>query len=217
MVEYAPRGDLFDLLSSFNQLPLLLARSYSKQMVEALAYLHGKGVAHLDVKLENFLLDTKFNIKLADFGASRMTAKDQQLNEQIGTTAYWSPQQNEQTSYNGFEADVFSLGVTIFLLVAGRMPFETASKDDEDYVHFYNHEEESFWQKHEEEMNPSSSTSFFKGDFKNLINGMLNCNPEERMTIEEVMNHPWLNISTDMVEKCGGIVAEFLKKKGMIN
>jgi serine/threonine protein kinase len=217
LMEHAPRGDLFDVLSHFGQLPSLIARFYAKQMVDAVAYLHGKGMAHLDVKLENILLDSKFEIKLADFGFSRVFYEDQLINERVGTPDYWSPDQIEQTFFNGLQSDVFSLGMAIFMLVAGRMPFESASKDDEYYVHFYNANEEEFWQMHEEEMNPSSSMSFFKDEFKSLINGMLKYKASERMTINEVMNHPWLKIAPEISEKCGGIVAEYLKKKGIIN
>jgi len=215
LMEFAPKGDLFDLLCDFIQMPYFLARSYARQMVEATAYLHGKGIAHQDIKLENFLLDSRFNIKLADFGFSRMTHTGQTSLEQVGTPHYWAPEQHEQTAFNGLEVDVFSLGVAIFLLVAGRMPFEEATKDDEYYVHFVNEDEENFWQKHEEEMNPSSGRPFFKDDFKTLINGMLRYKTAERMTINEVVTQPWLNVTSDMMEKCGGIVAEFLKKKGV--
>ena len=217
LMELAPKGDLFDLLSIFNQLPYILARSYARQMAEAVAYLHQKGIAHQDIKLENFLLDSKFNIKLADFGFSRMTNKEQTSTEQVGTPQYWSPEQHEQTPFNGTEVDVFNLGVAIFLLVAGKMPFEQATKDDEFYVHFINGEEEKFWQMREEEMSPSSGRSFFKDDFRTLMNGMLRYKASERMTIKEVVAQPWLNVTSEMMDKCGGIVAEFLKKKGVSN
>jgi carbon catabolite-derepressing protein kinase len=217
LTEFAPKGDLFDLLTCFTQMPLLLARSYARQMVEATVYLHGKGIAHQDIKLENFLLDSAFNIKLADFGFSRKTTNEQTSLEQVGTPHYWAPEQHEQVAFNGLEIDIFNLGVAIFLLVAGRMPFEQASKDDGYYINFINGDEAKFWQMHEEDLSPSSGRSFFKDDFRKLLNGMLCHKASERMTIKEVVTQPWLNLTSEIMEKCGGIVAEFLKKKGVDN
>ena len=173
LMEYAPRGDMFDLLTVFEQMPLLLARSYAKQMVQAVSHIHEKKIAHQDIKLENFLVDVRYKLKLADFGFSRVTSEEQAINEQVGTINYWSPEQHEKNAFNGFETDVFSLGMSIFMLVTGRMPFEKATVDDEYYVNFIKGEEDAFWQMHEEDFGPSSHRSFFKDDFKRLINGML--------------------------------------------
>jgi serine/threonine protein kinase len=216
LMEYAPYGDMFDLLTSFTSFPSFIARSYTKQMVDAVSYLHSRGIAHLDIKLENFLLDAKFGIKLGDFGFSRLTNDQQMLKEQVGTPDYWTAEQHEGKSFNALKVDVFNLGITLFLMVAGRMPFERATKDDDYYVHFFNGEAEKFWQMHEEDLNPSSSRQFFKEEFKSLINGMLRYNPAERMTIQAVASHPWLNLDSKMMEMSGGVVAEFLKKKGLI-
>ena len=214
--ELASVGDLFDLLCIFDSMPPMIARFYAKQMVEAVAYLHEeKGIAHRDIKLENVLIDDKFGTRLTDFGFSCKTDKETKLTDQAGTYEYSAPEQHEKAPYNGFEADIFSLGVAIFILVAGRMPFAAATKDDEFYVHFVNREEEKFWEMQEECVEYPSSQPFFKREFRELMNGMLRYRASERMTIKEVMDHPWLQISPKVYEKSGEVVGEFLKKKGV--
>lgn len=212
-MEYAPKGDLFDLLCNFNQMPIFLARSYARQMAEAIAYIHEEGIAHRDIKLENFLLDANFSIKLADFGAACKAEKGQLFCDKVGTAQYLAPEQHNNERYDAFEVDIFSLGVTIFTLVAGNMPFSEASKEEEFYVNFINESPEIFWDMHEELMGSASENPYFSKEFRDLINGMLCNDASQRMTIQEVLNHPWLRVKPECIAKSGEIVAEFYKKR----
>ena len=215
LLEYAAKGDLFDLIENFNSMPLFLARSFAKQVVEAIAYLHERGIAHRDIKLENFLLDAKYRVKLADFGLSCHTDKDELLTEANGTLQYQAPEQHAKKPYNGFQVDVFSLGVVIFLLVAGRMPFLKADSEDEYYKDFVTGDVEKFWEKQEELVDYPSEKAFFQKDFRDLMNGMLCYKPEDRFTIKDVVSHPWMTVSSLPFDKCSEIVAEVFKKKAL--
>lgn len=98
------------------------------QLLHAVEYMHHQGYAHLDIKLENILLDEFFNIKLADFGSSLYLAESNGFtNLRRGTKFYLPPEVENETgneAYNGYSADVYTLGISLFLLLAGEFPSE---------------------------------------------------------------------------------------------
>lgn len=93
-----------------------------RQLVSALKYMHGSGVVHRDVKLENILIDDDFNIKLADFGFSSYKNINC-LDSFVGTRTYLAPEVKANVVYDGRKADVFSAGVVLFALANGIFPF----------------------------------------------------------------------------------------------
>mmetsp|Transcript_7073 Transcript_7073/g.6270 ORF Transcript_7073/g.6270 Transcript_7073/m.6270 type:complete len:122 (-) Transcript_7073:304-669(-) len=96
------------------------------QILHAVAFIHQEGYAHLDIKLENILLDGKFNIKLADMGASVNVRETQGFTtKRRGTLLYMAPEVMNKTSashFNALNADIFSLGITLFVLLIGEFP-----------------------------------------------------------------------------------------------
>jgi len=113
-------------------------------MLDSLEYLHNKGITHRDIKPENILIDKKLNIRIADFGLAENKNIDS-LTEFAGTEQYIAPEINAGKRYKGSEVDIFSVGVVLFCLVNGIMPFKVASKRDNNYKHLIRGRHERFF------------------------------------------------------------------------
>ena len=99
------------------------AKHVFRQTVEAVNYLHKKNIAHRDIKLENILAGENFLVKLIDFGFSIVAQKDKLLNIYCGTPSYMSPELANKKNYQGWLADIWALGVLLYVLLCGRFPF----------------------------------------------------------------------------------------------
>ncbi|ELK33994.1 Serine/threonine-protein kinase MARK1 [Myotis davidii] len=125
VMEHIRGGDLLEHLETYGRMTEREARAAFRQLVSALQYCHHKGIAHRDVKPANILLEEN-NIKLADFGFARET-KGQNLSTFCGTIYYLAPEIFKQQDYDGCKADVWSLGVTLYKMVTGKLPFKGAN------------------------------------------------------------------------------------------
>ncbi len=146
VMEYVPNKNLFDYLC---HKPLSLGATlfYFKQLLDVLYYMHSNFICHRDLKPENMLIDSNFNLKLADFGfATHMRGKngDFRLFSCKGTLNYMAPEilmegihqsQSEDPTggYNGAASEMFSLGVILFSLLMGRPPFRVANPEKDQY------------------------------------------------------------------------------------
>jgi len=108
-----------------NRLQVSVARHFYRQVVEGVRYCHGRFVVHRDLKLENLLLDKAAeNVKIIDFGfAVQVASKDAKLRAFCGTPSYMAPEIIRGDSYSGFSTDVWALGVVVFALLVGSLPF----------------------------------------------------------------------------------------------
>jgi calcium-dependent protein kinase len=117
-------GELLDHLNSHQSLDENIVRRYVKQILGAIIYLHERGIVHRDLKLENFLLETKGEIaelKLIDFGLSMFLNKNDMASESVGTPFYVAPE--VLTGSYEHKCDVWSLGVITYMMLCGRPPF----------------------------------------------------------------------------------------------
>ena len=125
IMEYAEDGDLLNLLSE-KSLATEVIKDYFRQLCEAVKYLHGKGVIHSDVKLENILLNGKM-IKLSDFGLARLVSS-RSIDENCGTVEYAAPELlqtiGSEVDYDPFKADIWALGVALYALLHRQFPFD---------------------------------------------------------------------------------------------
>lgn len=149
-----------------------MVRHYSKQLIQAVHYMHSMGVAHRDIKCENILLDANFDIKVVDLGfACPLGGKNESgfQNDYVGSRNYMAPEILMKRPYQPAVVDLFALGVVMFMLYSGSAPFEQASYDDPHYRLLALNEQSTFWKAHEQ----GRPKGFFSEDFKNLISNML--------------------------------------------
>lgn len=177
VMEYASRGDLYDYICEKRNLTEREARHFFRQIVSAVHYCHQNGIVHRDLKLENILLDGSGNVKIADFGLSNLFHGDEFLQTFCGSPLYASPEIVNGRPYRGPEVDTWSLGVLLYTLVHGSMPFDGCN--------------------HKALVQQISTGNYRKpkkpSDACGLIRWMLMVNPERRATIEEIAGHWWLN------------------------
>ncbi|KAM6327883.1 maternal embryonic leucine zipper kinase isoform 5-T7 [Alca torda] len=129
VLEYCPGGELFDYIISKDRLSEEEARVFFRQIVSAIAYVHSQGYAHRDLKPENLLIDEEHNLKLIDFGlcAKPKGGLDNRLNTFCGSPAYAAPELIQGKAYIGSEADIWSMGVLLYALLCGFLPFDDNS------------------------------------------------------------------------------------------
>ena len=187
--ELAQGGDLFDFIKKTGAFSHKLARHYFHQLVSALEHVHKRGFAHRDLKPENVLLDEHCELLLADFGFTcSMKGPDGtgKLGEALGTAAYMAPELHQNKAYSGEKVDIFALGVILFIMIAHTPPFGTATEGDINYCRLC-YDNERYWSM-VARVTPAGTVT---ADFKNLINSLLSYNPDKRLSINEMKDHPW--------------------------
>jgi len=116
LLEYIPGGLLFDVCQTLGGMGEENGKFFLSQMLDVLEYMHGKGVVHRDLKLENILVDDAMNLKVADFGFATFR-KVHNLKSYRGTMTYMAPEIKEGKTYDGMKIDMFSTGVILFIIV----------------------------------------------------------------------------------------------------
>lgn len=214
VLEYVPNGDLVKLTKSLGCLPETVARTYFLQLVDALECIHEAGVCHLDIKPDNILLDENYCVKLADFGLALETSGRTGLKETAGTPPYFSPEMHLNLKYSGFQADLFALGVTLFSMVVGTLPFGEAKLEDPLYnlIAYKNYEE--FWKYHSGTR--KQGAQFYNQSFRDLIQKMLAYKVDERLSIKSIKCHEWVKGLTLSDKSLGGIVKYYLQKDSQV-
>ncbi|XP_026279659.1 serine/threonine-protein kinase SIK3 isoform X2 [Frankliniella occidentalis] len=177
VTEYASGGEIFDYLVGQGKMDESEARRVFHQIVEAVHYCHSHNVVHRDLKAENLLLDSKMDIKLADFGFSNHFKQGQMMSTWCGSPPYAAPELFEGREYNGPKADVWSLGVVLYVLVCGTLPFDGATLQA----------------LRENVISGMFRIPFFMSmDCENLIKHMLVVEPEKRYSIKQIFRHKWM-------------------------
>lgn len=175
VLEYAG-GELFDYIVSHGRMPEEKARRFFQQMLCAVEYCHRHKVVHRDLKPENLLLDENLNVKIADFGLSNIMTDGNFLKTSCGSPNYAAPEVISGKLYAGPEVDVWSCGVILYVLLVGRLPF------DDDHI-------PSLFAKIQRGV--FTIPHWIPADAQALIRKMLQVNPVQRATIEEIRQDPW--------------------------
>ncbi|XP_045108628.1 serine/threonine-protein kinase SIK3-like isoform X5 [Portunus trituberculatus] len=179
VTEYASCGELFDYVAMHGKMREREARTKFMQIVAALRYCHKQGIVHRDLKAENLLLDKDLNIKLADFGFSNFYTPGVLLSTWCGSPPYAAPELFEGKEYDGPKADVWSLGVILFVLVCGYLPFDAKTLQTLRSIVV---------------AGKFRIPYFMSSDCDNLIRKMLQVDPERRISIERIMQHRWITM-----------------------
>lgn len=130
VMEYAGGGDLLQYVKKHKKLKEEEAKGLFRQIVYGLGHIHSRSVIHRDIKLDNILLDSDHGVKICDFGVSKIMDKVLIIKEQCGTPAYISPEIISEKGYKGFFADYWSLGVLLYALLYGHVPFKADNMED---------------------------------------------------------------------------------------
>ena len=130
VMEYASDGDLFYLLYRNGGMTEKDARVKFRQILSAIHYMHSKGIVHRDLKPENILLDANGDVKVADFGFATSFDPSQKLDVFCGSPPTAAPELYQGIAYDGQKVDVWSLGVVLYSMVVGRLPFDGRSFDE---------------------------------------------------------------------------------------
>ncbi|XP_041041348.1 maternal embryonic leucine zipper kinase isoform X2 [Carcharodon carcharias] len=179
ILEYCPGGELFDYIIAKDRLSEEEARIFFRQIVSAVAYVHSQGYAHRDLKPENLLIDEDHNLKLIDFGlcAKPKGGLDYHLKTCCGSPAYAAPELIQGKAYIGSEADIWSMGVLLYALLCGFLPF-----DDDNVMTLY----KKIMRGKYNVPKWLSPTSVL------VLNQMLQVDPKKRITVKHLLSHPWL-------------------------
>ncbi|XP_066259523.1 testis-specific serine/threonine-protein kinase 3-like [Euwallacea similis] len=132
IMEFADNGSLLDIIKKEQYIDETRSRKWFRQLVNCIEYCHNRGVVHRDIKCENMLMDNGWNIKLSDFGFARANMKPKNgqpiLSETFcGSYAYASPEILRRIPYQPQYADIWSMGVVLFAMVLGRLPFDDSN------------------------------------------------------------------------------------------
>jgi serine/threonine protein kinase len=177
VMEFCEGGDLFEELWHHGPLPVALARNYIYQILKGLECFHEKGYAHRDLKPENILIDGKAQVKLCDLGLARSGGADGMMQTLCGTVPYTPPEIVQGLPYDGSRADIWSLGILIFVMATGRLPWES---------------EDNLGMAREIVDGQISFPPEFPSELKGIVRVCTNLNPADRPTASELLASPWL-------------------------
>uniref|UniRef100_A0A8B9KZA9 non-specific serine/threonine protein kinase n=1 Tax=Astyanax mexicanus TaxID=7994 RepID=A0A8B9KZA9_ASTMX len=178
-------GEVFDYLVAHGRMKEKEARAKFRQIVSAVQYCHQKHIVHRDLKAENLLLDADMNIKIADFGFSNEFTVGNKLDTFCGSPPYAAPELFQGKKYDGPEVDVWSLGVILYTLVSGSLPFDG----------------QNLKELRERVLRGKYRIPFYMStDCENLLKRFLVLNPGKRGTLEQIMRDRWINAGSEEEE-----------------
>ena len=135
-MDYYPRGDLFSYVEQNHQnMTSNMIQRMISELSQALSHIHGLGIAHFDISLENVFLDDNLSCRLTDFQLAKTSASN--INGVVGKLIYMAPEVlNNRSSYDGYQADIWSFGIVCFILMTGNPLCEVASRDNANFQRF---------------------------------------------------------------------------------
>ncbi|XP_067002226.1 testis-specific serine/threonine-protein kinase 4-like [Anabrus simplex] len=187
VMEFAENGSLLDIIRRDSFIDEIRGRRWFRQLVDGVEYCHERGVVHRDIKCENLLMDSNYNIKLSDFGFARGHMRPKNgvapLSETFcGSYAYASPEILRGVPYQPQLSDIWSMGVVLYAIVYGRLPFDDTN---------YNQLLKQVQSKVTFPKEPKVSSAC-----KSLITRIL-APARSRLRITAIRNDPWLLVAAD--------------------
>ncbi|KAI5950757.1 hypothetical protein KGF54_003831 [Candida jiufengensis] len=188
VLEYASGGELFDYILQHKYLKESIAKKLFAQLVSGVDYMHSKGLIHRDLKLENLLLDKHKNVIISDFGFVNSYNKDRNdlMKTSCGSPCYAAPELVlTQTPYEGRKVDIWSLGVILFAMLSGYLPFDDdpENEDGSDIIKLYHYICKT----------PLTFPEFVSPLARDLLRKIIVSDPKKRINIEEIRTHSFLS------------------------
>ncbi|KAH0795550.1 CAMK family protein kinase [Histomonas meleagridis] len=177
IMEYCSNGELFQAIADNGPVEEKRAKKIFAQIVSGVSYIHSHDISHRDIKPENILLDSCMNAKITDFGLCQHTSENLLLKTYCGSPFYVSPEVLLNKPYDGKKSDIWSLGVVLFTIVTGGLPWEDIGQ-----------------QKLYQQIAEANFTipRYLPPDLRDLISRLMQLNPKDRPNVDEILKHPWL-------------------------
>lgn len=192
VLEIAENGSIASLIRKIGGLGQTLVKFPFMQICSAVQYIHSQGIAHMDLKLDNILLDQFFNCKVADLGVSLdVTNSNGYTDSKRGTVCYMAPEIHyllPTETYDAYKADIYSLGVCLYALLFGELPIK--KDDDESTIHDSDTLTTITGLKCS--LDCKKKWSQLPEDLQDLLSCMLSLEPDERPELSEILEFPWL-------------------------
>lgn len=196
IMEYAAGGELFDRICTAGRFSEDEARYFFQQLISGVSFCHSMQICHRDLKLENTLLDGSRapRLKICDFGYSKSSLLHSRPKSTVGTPAYIAPEVLSRREYDGKLADVWSCGVTLYVMLVGGYPFE----DPQD--------PKNFRKTITRIMNVQYKIPEYvhiSQDCRHLLSRIFTTNPSRRISLKEIRSHPWFlkNLPKELTEQ----------------
>jgi serine/threonine protein kinase len=186
ILDFCSGGELFDYIAEHDRLDEPTAALVFQQIVSAVAYCHSFGVAHRDLKPENVLILDFPHIKVADFGLCGFISEQTMMRTFCGSPCYCSPECLCRIEYDGRKSDIWSLGVILFTMVTGEHPWNVTNTSI---------------MLRQILKGTYTVPGFVSPDCKNLICSMMRVTPSERLSMERILEHPWLKLADSVTRK----------------
>uniref|UniRef100_A0ACB8FHW9 Serine/threonine-protein kinase sik2 n=1 Tax=Sphaerodactylus townsendi TaxID=933632 RepID=A0ACB8FHW9_9SAUR len=199
VTEFAKNGEMFDHLTSHGHLSESEARKKFWQILSAVDYCHSHHIVHRDLKTENLLLDANMNIKLADFGFGNFYKSGEPLSTWCGSPPYAAPEVFEGKEYEGPHLDIWSLGVVLYVLVCGSLPFDGPNLPTLRQRVLEGRFRIPYFMSQVKCVFCACSSN--KLDCETLIRRMLVVDPTKRITIAQIKQHKWMQADPSLQQQ----------------
>ena len=182
--EYVDGAQMLDFIINQGKMKESQAQKFFSQLLSAVSYCHENGIVHRDLKIENVLIDSEGNIKLVDFGLSNFFDPNDKLRTFCGSLYFAAPELLRGIYYTGPEIDIWSLGIILYVLVCGKVPFD----------------DKSLTALHEKIKSGKFELSDkLTSKCQNLLQSMIEVDPKRRSRMDEILKHPWVQANNHVV------------------
>ena len=178
--EYSSGKELSDYIQNHSKIDEKEICKFFQQIISGIEYIHNMGIAHRDLKPENILLTRSNDIKIIDFGLSNIYSEGELLKTSCGSPYYAPPEMLQGKPYNGLYSDIYSCGIILYYMLSKKLPFNENNNKD-----LYKKIIEGKFQM------PKNISK----DAQDLLKKIIKVNPEERIKIKDIKNHPWFKLA----------------------
>jgi len=212
LYELCPKGSLEKYINyNFGGFNENQSKFIFSEILKGILECHKKGICHLDIKAENIFLDSKFNIKIGDFGFSSTNSF---LEGEYGTRGYKAPEVTKDNEYDGIKADIFSLGVLLLNIRTAKFLFKETKEGKEKTVYdLVKDKDKQIWNIIE-----GNSIQGLSDEFKSLFLRMVSLNPKDRPSIDDILKDKWFNLSQEeRIRVAEEVRQEFIDREEMLS